>query len=651
MVPALQDSSTALTIDSNTSASTTVTTPAITDDTTENLSFYFTVTITDKADNNATSDVLTLTVTNTYTTPTITASPVGAPNFDQISLSWDANTSLSYSLYRSTDQSCSDLSNITTACNDGVIYTEGSNEPSISIESESSTASITDDNASNTGLEFFTTYYYWLEAQLNGEIVSLSSAPIEATTTGPVLNDTGITSGGDYPSGFDNHNGLADTADNAVCNGGYLVDDQGAVIADPSTYTGTTTFVAFIDEDCEVGRDATLNDDSDGNAAFVFTKLDISGNVTTSTTIGDWSCVLDHTTGLIWEVKTNDGTLRDPSKFFTWYNPNHGQDYDKDGNAIDFNGTASDQDTQDFIVYVNSDSSINNGSGLCGHTNWRLPTVHEIKGLADYDAVAANGLGGYSSPSIDTDYFPHALASQYNWYWTSHLNVDPDVNSNGDDTVAGSSISNYYAWAYNSAESRTRSGTGSTVGSTVRSNYVRLVSSSAAVASHFSDYSDDRYTDNGDGTISDARTGLMWMQCSYGQTYDGGDTNSDGIICEGSPTFGSWQQAFAWAADSNANVDYGYNDWRLPNIKELGSIVDFGSAIPAINQSIFPNTSTGSYWTSTPSKALDVDSNDDTQSASIWFHTGDHGLNKRTANLYLRLVRDITTTDASNEAN
>ena len=405
---ALQDSSTALTIDSNTSASTTVTTPAITDDTTQNLSFYFTVTVTDNADNEATSDVLTLTVTNTYTTPTITANPVGAPDFDQISLSWDANTSLSYSLYRSTDQSCSDLSNITTACNDGVIYTEGSNEPSISIESESSTASITDDNASNTGLEFFTTYYYWLEAKLSsGEVVSLSSEQA-ITNSGPTLNDTGITSGGDYPSGFDNHNGLADTADNAVCNGGYLVDDQGAVIADPSTYTGTTTFVAFIDEDCEVGRDATLNDDSDGNAAFVFTKLDISGNVTTSTTIGDWSCVLDHTTGLIWEVKTNDGTLRDPSKFFTWYNPNHGQDYDKDGNAIDFNGTASDQDTQDFIVYVNSDSSINNGSGLCGHTNWRLPTVHEIKGLADYDAVAANGLGGYSSPSIDTDFPPRS---------------------------------------------------------------------------------------------------------------------------------------------------------------------------------------------------------------------------------------------------
>ena len=640
---------TALDITNANSDIATVTAPGIADDTDGDQSFYFAVTITDKAGNpnTSSSSPLTLTVTNTYTTPAITATAVGAPDFNQISLSWSADTSLDYYLYRSTDSNC-DLSNY-NSCTNPTLYT---NSTGITISGTS--ASITDTDSSDS-FQLFTSYYYWLGAQIGTEVVSLNSTPLEATNSGPVINDTGITGGGDYPSGFDNHNGLADGVEGAVCNGGYLEsnvgldNDSNTISEDVNGDGDTDDFIAFTNEDCELGRDAntTLNNDSDGNAAFVFTKLDIDGTELAADA-SSWACVLDHTTGLIWEVKTTDGTLRDPSKFFTWYNPNHGQTKDANGNDIDFSGTESDADTQDFIDYVNGQSAVNDsyvngslGSGLCGSTDWRLPTVHEIKGLADYDAVAANGLGGYSSPSIDTDYFPHALASQYNWYWTSHLNVDPDVNPGGDGTVAGSSTSNYYAWAYNSAESRTRSGTGSTVGSTVRSNYVRLVSSSAAVASHFSDYSDDRYTDNGDGTISDARTGLMWMQCSYGQTYDGGDTNSDGIICEGSPTFGSWQQAFAWAADSNANVDYGYNDWRLPNIKELGSIVDFGSAIPAINQSIFPNTSTGSYWTSTPSKALDVDSNDDTQSASIWFHTGDHGLNKRTANLYLRLVRNL----------
>ena len=616
---------TALTIDDATAASTSVSTPGIADDGIADQSLYFAVTVTDAAGNPATSSPLTIVVDNSYTTPTISASAVGAPDFNQISLSWDANSSLTYSLYRSTDSNC-DLTNYTT-CTNPALYTD-----STGITSNDTSASVADTDSSDS-FQLFNSYYYWLGGQIGDEVVFLNSTPtIQATNSGPALNDTGITGGGDYPSGFDNHNGLADGVEGAVCNGGYFTD-QGAVVSDLSSYSDTSalTFNPFTDEDCELGRDAnaTLNDDSDGNAAFVFTKLDISGNVLEASAT-DWTCVLDHTTGLIWEVKTTDGTWRDRNKAFTWYNPNHGQDYDKDGNTITFDGTESSQDTQDFIAYVNSDPSVNSGSGLCGRSNWRLPTVHEIEGLADYDAVVAvvadDGSTSYSTPTIDTDYFPYALASQYQWYWTSHLNVDPDVNTGG-----GSSTSNYFAWTYGSAESRTRSGTGSTVGTTDRYNFVRLVSSSTAVASHFSDYSNDRYTDNGDGTISDHQTGLMWSKCSYGQTYDANDANSDGIICEGSPAFGTWQQAFAWAADS---TDHGHSDWRLPNIKELGSIVDFGSAKPAINQNIFPNTASGPYWTSTPSRA------NVHQTIFIGFQAGDYGPSDRISNLYLRLVRD-----------
>ena len=621
---------TALTIDDATAASTSVSTPGIADDGIADQSLYFAVTVTDAAGNPATSSPLTIVVDNSYTTPTISASAVGAPDFNQISLSWDANSSLTYSLYRSTDSNC-DLTNYTT-CTNPALYTD-----STGITSNDTSASVTDTDSSDS-FQLFNSYYYWLGGQIDSEVVFLNSTPtIQATNSGPVLNDTGITGGGDYPSGFDNHNGLADGVEGAVCNGGYFTD-QGAVVSDLSSYSDTSalTFNPFTDEDCELGRDAnaTLNDDSDGNAAFVFTKLDISGNVLEASAT-DWTCVLDHTTGLIWEVKTTDGTWRDVSKGFTWYNPNHGQDYDKDGNTITFDGTESSQDTQDFITYLNSDSSVNNGSGLCGRSNWRLPTVHEIQGLADYDVIPTlryddvGTLIAYEPPAIDTNYFPYALTSPYQWYWTSHLNVDPDVNTGG-----GSSTSNYFAWTYGSAIGNTRSGTGAVVGTTDRSNYVRLVSSSTAVASHFSDYSDNRYTDNGDGTISDAQTGLMWSKCSYGQTYDANDDDGDQIICEGSPTFGTWQQAFAWAADSNANSTYGYSDWRLPNIKELGSIVDFGSAKPAINQNIFPNTASGPYWTSTPSRA------NVHQTIFIGFQAGDYGPSDRISNLYLRLVRD-----------
>ena len=499
----------------------------------------------------------------------------------QVSLSWTADAAASYSVYRSSDADC-DLDNYNSACSNSKLYASASPD------------------LVDSGLINGNTYYYWLEAEAEG--TSERSADAIAVILTPRLNDTGITGGGDYPSGFDNHNGVGNT-----CDGGYLDADNG------------NAFVAFADEDCELGRDAdpSLNSASNGNAGFDFTKLDISGN-TLSADASAWSCVRDNVTGLIWEVKTTDGTLRDPSKFFTWYDPD---------NSL-FTGTESERDTEDFIAYVNSDSSVNNGNGLCGRTDWRLPTVHEIQGLADYNAVVANGSGGYSTPAIDTDYFPYTLTSQYQWYWTSNLNVDPDVNPGG-----GSSTSNYFAWAYGSAEARTRSGTGGvTVGDTARGNYVRLVSSSGIVESHFSDYSDNRYTDNGDGTISDAQTGLMWSKCSYGQPYDGTDTDNDGLICDGSPAFGNWQQAFAWAADS---TDYGYSDWRLPNIKELGSIVDFGSARPAINQSVFPSTVSGPYWTSTPLRANVL------QTSYIGFQAGDYGPSDRSSRLYLRLVRDI----------
>ena len=64
------------------------------------------------------------------------------------------------------------------------------------------------------------------------------------------------------------------------------------------------------------------------------------------------------------------------------------------------------------------------------------------------------------------------------------------------------------------------------------------------------------FVDNGDGTITDHATGLMW-------------TKVDG----GSPM--NWEDALAYAEDLDAA---GYDDWRLPDAKELQSIVDYTRA-------------------------------------------------------------------------
>ena len=626
----------ALAISAADSAIAQVSVPGIVDDSSAALSFYFTVTVTDKAGNSLTSNLITLAVSNSYQSPVIAAlSPIldiasgSSGYFDQVGLSWaaDSSNSLTYYLYRSSADTC-DLSTY-NLCPDSMRYISGSD------------FTISNGNADviDSALEFTSTYYYWLEAQIGTEVVSTLSAPIAVTTSAPALNDTGLSGGGDYPIGFDQHNGAGNS-----CDGGYLIDDNDNVIEDPANHVGTTRFIEFVNEDCELGRDAdpSLNDDSDGNAALVFTRLNSDG--TEYTGGGDysaepWACVLDHVTGLIWEVKTADTTWRGFSGF-TWYNPNHGAT-DTSGNAITFYGTESDRDTQDYVDYVNGQISVDGayvngslGDGLCGSTSWRLPTVQESQGFADYDVAPtlvyddSGFLTGYDPPTIDTNYFPNTTISPYQWFWTSHLNADPNVN-------AGTSTSYYYAWLYGYALGNTRSGTGSSRGDTASSNLVRLVSSSAAVESQFGDHSDNRYIDNLDGTVSDARTGLMWAKCSYGQTYDGNDADLDGIICEGSPAFEDWHQAFIWAAESDANADYGYSGWRLPNAKELSSIVDFGSFKPAVNQNIFPNTASCPYWSSTPSRANLF------QAIIVGFQAGDYGARDRNNNICLRLVRDL----------
>jgi hypothetical protein len=88
------------------------------------------------------------------------------------------------------------------------------------------------------------------------------------------------------------------------------------------------------------------------------------------------------------------------------------------------------------------------------------------------------------------------------------------------------------------------------------------------------------YQDHGNGTVTDTRTGLMWKQCSEGQTGSPG-------ACFGAASNLSWSQALARA---EASTFAGYADWRVPNVKELSSLVEDCRAEPAINYALFPNT-------------------------------------------------------------
>ncbi len=95
--------------------------------------------------------------------------------------------------------------------------------------------------------------------------------------------------------------------------------------------------------------------------------------------------------------------------------------------------------------------------------------------------------------------------------------------------------------------------------------------------------SGNRFTDNSDGTITDNATGLQWAK------------DGNGAGCNNGGTL-AWAAAISFCKNLNFA---GHTDWRLPNVKELQSIVDYELVYPAINQTFFPNTQSDYYWSGT----------------------------------------------------
>ncbi|WP_298607300.1 DUF1566 domain-containing protein [uncultured Thiothrix sp.] len=104
-----------------------------------------------------------------------------------------------------------------------------------------------------------------------------------------------------------------------------------------------------------------------------------------------------------------------------------------------------------------------------------------------------------------------------------------------------------------------------------------------------------RFIDNGDGVLIDTKTHLMWQKCVDGKT---------GSSCEtGTTQTYSWQTAFQRVESLNNTTGFaGFVDWRLPNAKELLSIMERSCMAPAINLQLFPNVTAdvADVWSSTP---------------------------------------------------
>ena len=197
---------------------------------------------------------------------------------------------------------------------------------------------------------------------------------------------------------------------------------------------------------------------------------------------------------------------------------------------------------------------------LAEYTDWRLPTIKELYSLTLF--TGANGDGeneetytlyldttSFIQPFGDTSSGQRIIDAQ-TWSGTEYVGT----TMNGDATVFGVNFIDGRIKGYPKYEPGTQQ---------ERKAYFRLVRGN-------SDYGKNNFMDNEDGTISDLATGLMWQQADEGLALD-------------------WQDALAYAENLELA---GNTDWRLPNAKELQSIVDYTrspqtTASPAIDPLFF----------------------------------------------------------------
>jgi hypothetical protein len=261
-------------------------------------------------------------------------------------------------------------------------------------------------------------------------------------------------------------------------------------------------------------------------------------------------CVTDNLTGLMWARNANL-----PNDWKTW------------SGALD---------------YV---ASLNSSSGLCGYKDWRLPNVNELESLVNAEKPqSAAWLNSQGFTNVQVDYYWSSSTNVlYNDYaWVVYM-YDGDVNS-------------YYKKSYNYVWP-VRSGQSGSMGNSIiwrTGQTIQYYPGDDGALQKGMAWPAPRFTDNGNQTVTDDMTGLMWSK----------NAMTPGPLQCNPGVKKIWQEALDFVKCLNTSQYLGYRDWRVPNRKELYSLVDFSEYYPSIQVGHpFINVQTFDFWQTSTSQS------------------------------------------------
>ncbi len=240
------------------------------------------------------------------------------------------------------------------------------------------------------------------------------------------------------------------------------------------------------------------------------------------------------------------------------------------------------QGALDYVKCLNTNSYL-------GHGDWRLPNVQELKSVAHTGQsnpatwLNSQGFAGVQSSQYWTS---SSYAASANSAWIVYMNCNRDTNYVK--TNSG------YAWPVRGGQ------TGGAVqlaktGQTAC--YDELGAGTSCTGTGQDGEKQEgvawpapRFTDNGDSTLTDTLTGLIWPK-------DGKVPGPAGCSPGATKT---WQGALDYVKCLNTNSYLGHSDWRLPNVNELRSLAHAGQSNPAtwLNSQGFAGVQSSQYWTS-----------------------------------------------------